>query len=305
VARLYEKGERLLKERRYEEAIGEFEKILALVPEEKKAIKYISEAREELERREREPILLRSEQFFNVGKELYEGGQYKEAIEEFEKTVSLNPEHKKAKEYLARSKKKLREEKRAEMEKQVAEHLRTGKRYYEEEQYLKAREEFEAVLALAPEHKGAQNYLEKMRGKIAKKEKEREEMLTKARKVKADEFYRKGKAYLKEGKYAQALVQFQEVLTIIPDYPRALTAIENVKEEMKRKEREEELARIEAERKAREERIATLFKKGQALYKREEYRKAMEILHQVLALDPEHKGAQDYLKKIEKKLQIE
>ncbi|MEO0156230.1 MAG: tetratricopeptide repeat protein [candidate division WOR-3 bacterium] len=60
----------------------------------------------------------------------------------------------------------------------------------------------------------------------------------------------------------------------------------------------------EPTKKATAEEIEELYKKGVSLFSTNNFDEALKVFNQVLALDPNHKGAKDYKKRTEARLKV-
>ncbi|MCK4649530.1 AMIN domain-containing protein, partial [bacterium] len=103
----YAAGRHLYKEGKYQEAIGEFGKVLKIAPEEARAQKYIATAKAQKEKERRKEKKERIEELYVQGKELYEENKFKEARLKFKEILAVATEHKEANKYLAKIQNKL------------------------------------------------------------------------------------------------------------------------------------------------------------------------------------------------------
>ncbi|MDZ7264400.1 MAG: PorV/PorQ family protein [candidate division KSB1 bacterium] len=118
----------------------------------------------------------------------------------------------------------------------------------------------------------------------------------------------RGKAYLKDGAYEKALPEFSFVLKHEAEMPDAdvIREAKKLYEEAEKKRDEiiaEKLSKIqaqnaaEAKRKQDEIELNKLFEQGYAYFQVEDYERAIEEWNKMLAIDPQHKLAQEYLNK--------
>ncbi len=218
-------------------------------------------------------------------------------------------------------------------------HYRIGKGHYKRGEFKEAIEEFQKALKLNPRLSRAENYIQKAELAIKEREKlekERIEVL-KQQKIKEEEekrqavrrkaiekHYAQGLGYHKEGKPIEAIEEWNKVLALDPEHKAGERIAKTEKElaeiiEERKIEREEaervkrrqaELAkeRREAEEKRRlarerREKIIAYYDQGKSHYWKGEFEKGRANLQKVLALDPEHKGAERYLAKCQKKIE--
>jgi len=97
---------------------------------------------------------------YKLARTYYKNKKYQEAIEEFEKVLALNPEHRRAHWYIARSQRKIvRAEERARIEaekrEEAEEHFRAGKSKYLLGDLEGAIDELRTTLKLDPVHQRA------------------------------------------------------------------------------------------------------------------------------------------------------
>lgn len=254
----------------------------------------------------------------------YKQAEYLKAIEEFKKVPPEAREYKKATKAIAKSQanleKTLSEEERAAREvERVREELGKEERLFYEPYYTEALVHYNKgewqktvnacykVLALDPEHKGAKEYLAKAKGELEriarlKREEERRERIK--------EYYTKGLDYYQKDRLDQAKEEFQQVLVLEPKHAGALDYLGRIEAryrllEEERRERELALAR-ERERKGREltKKISDYFLAGKTLYEEGKLTDARLLFREVLKLAPQHKGAQEYLAKIEEEKEV-
>ncbi|MCG2677838.1 AMIN domain-containing protein, partial [bacterium] len=189
----YAEGLGYYKEGKLIEAIEEWNKVLALEPEHK-AGKEIAKAEEVLERiigekkiekEEAERAKRRQEELakerrgaeekrklikerkskiiahYDQGKSHYGKGEFEKALTNFQKVLALDPEHKGTEKYLAKCQKEIEKLKGKEARRKIADYFQKGEKFYREDKYLEAIDEFKKTLALNPEHVEARKYLTK------------------------------------------------------------------------------------------------------------------------------------------------
>jgi len=302
-------------------AIGQWEEAIKLDPaneELSEFIKIASKKKEEQEALEKAEVLHRE------GVAHYNEGRFEEAIGELEEAVKLNPKHIKAREYLAKAKDKLATIKKEEEERKHREAIEThyfqGIDYYAEGEFGKAISEWEEVLLIDPEHKGAKEYMEKAREKIASVTTERRKAeipLRTPEEEKIEIYYRQGINYYLAGDYRKAIEQWQEVLRMDPSHKGAREYMAKAKGRLKVSEEgigyspyEEEIEQYvkELEKggttdKEKEELIATHYQDGLVAYAHGDLSQAMKEWQIVLKLDPEHKKARRALIKLQAELE--
>ena len=195
----YLQGVRYYKEGRYAEAITEWEKTIALDPGHKDVKRYMEEARAKLRKikergrieqeRKKEKLRIEKEKerlrtngekkrrdqarkHYSDGKAFHREGKYADAIREWEKVLSLDPNHRASIVGIQRAKKKLEEvRKEAQVRVQARKHFLLGKQHYEESDYYKAIYEWERAVLLDPDYEEARQALNKARRELKRSEK--------------------------------------------------------------------------------------------------------------------------------------
>ena len=295
--RHYVLGKRHYGREEFEEAIVEFREALKLNPKLSRAENYIQKAElaikerkkleeeriealkekkireeEEKAKRVREEAI---ESHYAQGKGYYKEGKLIEAIEEWNKVLALNPEHKAGKRIVKAEKEleRIIEERR--IEREEAERARRR-----QEELARARRE-------AEEKKG----------------------LIKERKEKIIAYYDQGKSHYWKGEFEKARSQFDKVLALAPEHRDALRYKEKCEkrleeERLTAKKREEaEKRRLEERlKKEREEKITSHYEAGKKYYSENKIIEAIDEFQKALALKPEHVEAQKYLARSQERL---
>ncbi|HEA47299.1 MAG TPA: AMIN domain-containing protein, partial [bacterium] len=214
-----------------------------------------------------------------------------------------------------------------------------GKGHYRREEFKKAIEELQEALKLNPKLSRAENYIQKAelainerrrldKERVAafkeKKIKEEEKKRQVARREAIERHYAEGLGYYKEEKLIEAIEEWNKVLALDPEH-KAAQRITKTEEKLERiieerkiekeeaekaRRRQKELAkeRREAEEKRRlikerKEKIIAYYDQGKSHYWKGEFEKGRTNFQKVLALNPEHKGAEKYLAKCQKKIE--
>jgi len=304
------KGKALYGEDKYQEAIMEFKRIVALEPEHSEAINYIARAQEAIREAERRIEAKKKEigTHYKGGEDYYNKGRYQEALSEFQAILTINPKHAEAKGYIKKIQIAMVQKERGQEEKErkIATHYRLGETYYKGARYQEALSEFKAILTLEPKHREASKYLVKTEEAIKeRKEAQREVVRRKIQEKRAREIashYGLGETYYKAEQYRDAMEEFKKILTIDPEHKGAAKYIERAQESLKRSEEERLLAEKKAKEKERERKISRHYNSGAEYYKEDDLIGASEEFKKILDLDPEHKGAKKYLACIRDKL---
>lgn len=167
--------------------------------------------------------------------------------------------------------------------------LSQGKIYYSEGNLNEARVAFERVLALDPDNAEAKGYL----GQIE------------TRKLELIASYSdEARNRVKAKDYNKAREYWKKVLDLDPNNAEAKSAVGTLQQQIaaaKKPDTKPPTKPAETKKPTAAE-IEALFKKGVNLFTAEKYDQALKTFNQVLALDPNHKGAKDYKKRTETRL---
>ncbi|MBN3038624.1 MAG: tetratricopeptide repeat protein [Candidatus Omnitrophica bacterium] len=280
------------------------------------------------------------------GKSYYAQKDYLSAEEAFKHVLALDYSDKQALKYLTKieeaiakierekflaqqkEQERLKKEKEKLRQERIEMYLSEAKIYYQENEYRKAKEVFDQVLALDYANKEALKYLHKIKEEVLKEE--REQRLARARgeveiaeghaqekeglleqkerklQENIDKYLEQGRYYYEQKHYEEAKESFNQALALDYANKTAFKYLSKIEEEIARKEREEFLAkRNEEERKQEEkerqnkEEIRMLISAGEFYYKQGAYSKAKDKFNKVLDLDYYNKDALKYLRQIE------
>jgi tetratricopeptide (TPR) repeat protein len=159
--------------------------------------------------------------------------------------------------------------------------------YSDKKEYEKAKEKFEEILKIYPEHKQAQEYISKIDSYLAEIE---------AQKI--EEEVKKAKQLYEEGKYTQALDMFQSLKTKLPQRTDLDEYIENCKRKIEEtKVTIPQVPKFAPKRKDLEDK----FNEAMKLYDNKEYEKSIVVFKEVIKLSEKYKDeetkrqAQNYI----------
>jgi tetratricopeptide (TPR) repeat protein len=241
VVEVYESAKKLYKNKKYKEAILEFENVLKLNPKHLYVKGYIEKCKKKISKRKKpvvkEAVVVKSRKLeketetYESAKKLYKNEKYKEAIVEFEKVLKINPNDQYAGKYLerAQSKIKIKEQdiideaipiliaqpvqkfsKKVSKKKQAQDLYKQAKELYGQKKYKQAVEGFQRVIKLDSSHVYAGKYLERCKRILTKKQgsvsqEEPKKVLKQAAKLKESSMLRKKEKIYNQGKrlYAQ------------------------------------------------------------------------------------------------------
>lgn len=181
--------------------------------------------------------------------------------------------------------KKTEEQLRKEQQlKNINDYLAQGKVYFSEGNLKLAKDAFNNVLALDPNNNEAKEYL-------ARIETRRIELIA--------SYTTEAKNKEKAKDYPAAIQMWQKVLELDPDNAEAKTAIAKLEKKTTPPKPE---TKPPEKKLATKEEIENLYKKGVSYFNAQNYEEALKVFKQVLAIDPQHKGAKDYKKRTEARI---
>ncbi|MBA7523689.1 hypothetical protein ES705_15822 [subsurface metagenome] len=230
----------------------------------------------ELEEFTRYRAKLQTEEYYKLGVEHYRAGKLGDALAEWDKALIWSPDD-------LEIQKKV-EEVSKEMEITVTRKLmekRIGQAYsfYEEGKLIDSLDEWREVLKLDPTSIRAKEYIERIEGKLSRIE--REKYLERVKEKKKGEIVRflgKGDRLYEEGKYVQAIREWEKILKINPKHTLARENIDHV-------------------RKRIEWLIDSHLSQGKDFYGKEDSASAIIEFKIVLKFDSENKEAKEYIEK--------
>ncbi|MCK5534649.1 PorV/PorQ family protein [bacterium] len=222
-------------------------------------------------------IDVRVKEYNKQGVRDYRRKDYIKAYQGFKNILVLDSDNKEAKEYVKKIQKEFKEVK---TNREIEEHLELGIKYYEEGKTLKARDEFEAILALVPEQEEAKEWIVKVRTKLEEYKEEEGKTI-----------YKAGLRLYKKKRYDQAREEFQKVLFLNSRHQKARYYIYIINKKIKEKGEEQQRREIRAG-----------YLKAMEMHKEGELKGAIKELKKVLKLDSRHKKAKDFLVKVRAEL---
>jgi tetratricopeptide (TPR) repeat protein len=107
--------------------------------------------------------------------------------------------------------------------------------------------------------------------------------------------------------YTKAIESWQQVLLYYPENITAKNAIADLRQRISAAQKPPATPKKPAEPvkpKVSKAEIEAMYKKGVSLFTNDRYDEALNVFKQVLALDPNHAGAQDYKRRTEARLRV-
>ncbi|OHD63855.1 MAG: hypothetical protein A2176_12130 [Spirochaetes bacterium RBG_13_51_14] len=295
----YQSGINNLNNYRFDEAQQDFETSLALIKDYKDAkerLNNIDRLRKEYDKRERARRLQQINQKFQEGIMAYTQGRYKEAIDAFVMTISLDKKNEHAKEYLQRARDALRivEEESVDENSPYYDVINSlivsGNSLYFRGDYSESRKKWDGILKLFPKNKIAREYIIKCDLMINPNDRDN---------VVATRVL-EGRGYLDNKDYRNALRMFNIIKSIDRNYP----GIDNLIAQANTGLREAEAGNLtpadRAEINRRYQAAMNLYQEGG----KENIEKALVQFRWVVQKDPTNVKAVITVNKIESQLRI-
>ena len=210
----------------------------------------------------------------------YNKKQIDKASSLFKQILSLDPEHRKAKDYLNRK-------------------IPAGIKQLE---IAKQREEKRMQTAEQKRFKKQAQEKQETKKKVEIKPQQKKPQLNKQAKT----IYDQAISLYRAKKYEQAQEKFKQVAKIYPNYSRTdsyLSRIPKYIQEGKERKQKEEQKKLEKEKREKElaqkrefkGEINSLYKQATTYYKNNQFDQAKDAFNKILSLDSGHRGAKDYL----------
>ncbi|MDR2191806.1 MAG: PorV/PorQ family protein [Endomicrobium sp.] len=166
-------------------------------------------------------------------------------------------------------------------------HYREGAELYAKKDLIGAREKFDQILSVYPEHRASQRFLQRIVDELSDID------AFNARRV--NEYMQKAAKALNNGDAAKASKFFRLVLELDPENSFAKDGLNNIDEYTRQ-------ATLERERIKNKDRIEYLWGRSEKFYKEGEFVRAKETLGFILEVDPENRSAKDAVVNIDNQL---
>ena len=152
------------------------------------------------------------------------------------------------------------------IERDIKEHFEQGKKYFYNGQILKAHREFKNILLVSPGHKGARDFMSRIEVSVEEVEVAKD----------IANFFSLGEKYYKKGDLISARAMFEDIIALNPDHQGAKDYINRI---------EQRFGEV----------VDSIFVKGVSYYEQANYPKAVDEMKKVLALNPDHQEAKEYV----------
>lgn len=166
-------------------------------------------------------------------------------------------------------------------------HFREAAELYHRKDYIAARQKFDEILSVYPEHRPSQRYLQRIIDELSDID------IYNARRV--NKYMRRANKAIDRGDAVAASNYFNKILELDPENSLAKTGVEKVDEYTN-------IVSIERERQKNKDRIEYLWNRSDRFYKKGELVRAKESLGYILDIDPENQPAKDGIVNIDNQL---
>ena len=222
-----------------------------------------------------------------AAREYHDNKQYIQAIQEWSKTLLLDPQNEEAREGLKTDQALLKQQ---QLKEKINSIISRGIDLFLNKEYVQSKDDFQQVLIIEPGNAVADEYITKIDGILNKIKEER------IQKNEAEKHYMLGVDFFIRKEYEKALSKFDLTISIIPGHKKAIEYRKKCLEILKKLKAEEE-----AEKNAE---VQKLILEGDELFKLGEYENADYNFREVLKIEPDNKDAIDYLKLCEEALKL-
>ncbi len=255
VEQLYEDGVASYNQEKLSIAIIKWNEVLKLAPDHQLALNFLAKANEQKQKS--------IELHLASGQQYFQNKEYAKALSEFREAGALAPENKdiRTKETLARER----------LKNDIERSFKEGQDSYSKGELEKAVEAFNQALTLDPEYIAASDYIKKCRTQLNQKEQE----------ISIQTHLEKGKEYLKNRFFNNAIEEFNAVLAISAGHKDA-----------QRLKMETEKMISENDSKSQ---VSKMFLEAAKHFRNEEYGEALDVLNKMKVLDPGNALVERYI----------
>ena len=285
------KGEELLKEEKFDEAISAFEAAHAIMPHENKTTELITEAKNLKEQKKRGAVQAEFDAKIKEGEGLMQAQEFDQAIAKFNEAAIILPSDNKVKSLIEEAKK----EKLAKLDALATEKFNTlikaGDEALASEDFVTARLKYDEALAV---HKAGKNTVVAKLAALAQKEKEKQEQEMAAsaaaeKQKKFDGLIAQANSKNGAGDYSGAMTTISSALAIFPDNKEA-TALKSelegkIQAEQAKAKEAAALAQAAKEKQAKEEQISQLISDAKQEASQKNYSIALAKIQNALTID--------------------
>lgn len=295
-------GDKLLKEKKYDEAILKYEEARQIFPDDKYLLKKIDEANS-LKAKHRN-IENEYKIAIEKGDLLYSQNKYQEALNQYKGALILKPSESYPAQKIKEIENILREEqlKQAEIknkENRYNELLRLANNEYNAKNYAKAKELYSEAYKLKPENaelalkiKEIEDFLKQEEQKIQKQKSIEEAYISSI--SQADRLF-------VEKKYEEAKLLYQKALSLKPQENYPAQKVKEIDDIIKK----EELSKQKSQLQEQERKYNNLLDEADRLYSQKKYQEAYDLYNQALLIKPNEIYPKQRLNQIKKIIDTE
>lgn len=292
--RLLAEAVKFMDEKKYPEALKNWEEILSFFPQDKDA----DEGRRKCQMAIDNKIKFEKiNNFMAKGKELLIKKDLNAARLEFVQVLSLDPRNREAKDFIEQIDEKFEAARMGEQRKQQAENLyQSGIDNLKRSRFDEAQEDFENSLAFIKDYKDARERIKT----IPALKKQFQEMENAKKFERINREFQDGLIALSEGRYKDAIAAFDTTLVLDPKNERARGYLKQAKEAQSLAEEE-----VVDENSPYYNIVNTIILSGKRLYNSGNYDESRKNWNNILKLFPKNRIATEYLLRCELKLNPE
>ncbi len=240
----------------YERAISLWEKLLSIDPSYIKGIEYIQKAKQKIE--DQQTIA----QLMHEAKEYYQAGNYPEAIRCWGKVVALDAEQAEAFEWMEKARAKM-----SHLEK-IEKLFLQGDDLLSKGEIEQAKEKFQKVLQLDPEHKEAMLMIEEI------SEEEKKSQLIGDLVARGDQAYN-------NREFERALQLYEEIFSSYPDHLATVKKVDQVKDAIRIRDH-----------------LDYYIEQAKKLADNKEYEQALKLWEEIVFVSPDNEEAKNNLESV-------
>ncbi|MFQ3675767.1 MAG: PorV/PorQ family protein, partial [Endomicrobiia bacterium] len=215
-------------------------------------------------------------------------GKYVSAYRELQYIVTLDPMHQQSKEEIVKIEelfKQVQQQRQKEkLEKEIQENLIKAKGYFEKGELLKAKEIFDVIIKLNPEHSEANMYKQRI-----------DNIQKETMKQRVNVYFNEGMNLYEKGNYDRAIKRFEDILEIDPKHEKAkeyLTLSKQKQVEVAAKQKE-----VEKQKQAEK-----MYLEATNAFNQGKYATAVETFKKLMSIIPNYKDVATKLSQAEEKL---
>ena len=206
---------------------------------------------------------------------------------------------------------------------QIEDYLSQGKKLYRQDDYTKAVETWQKILAIDPDHNQAQRYIKRAENKLAETKPPEPvvdpkdsgpQTATQDQQEQIEKLLSDGKSLYRQDKYQEAIAAWQKVTSIDPDNNQAKRYIQRAEGRLKesispppsgqkpKPTPQQQTTPKPKQQTTNQQQIEQFLSEGKSLYRQENYQAAIETWQKVLKTDPNNKQAIRYIERAETRL---